>query len=425
MKDNSKSKLGRREFLGVAATVAGVMILKPELVRGTAANSAVRLGLLGCGGRGTAVATGFVDNTSARVTALGDLFQDALDRARAHFDQHQGAKGYPAIASSQIFRGPRAAEQIAASKEVDAVMVMTPAYFHPEQAEIAANAGKHVYLEKPVGVDVVGAKRVISLGEKIQGKLSLAVGFQIRKAPPYVEMVRRLHAGAIGKIGTGLAYYYCPALKRPDVATKSESEKRLRNWIWYRALSGDIIVEQNVHVIDICNWILQAHPVRAVGAGSRKLRTDSGDNYDNFNVVFTYPNDVHVSFGSTQFDTHPFDAGVYFFGTRGASEAHYDHRMNIKGEEPWDAGLGPAPGADFSAAGTFRGSLDQADPEKQKSFIDSITSGKFLNEARQGAESALSAMLGRNAAYTGRALTWDELVKSDERYDAKLDLSRL
>jgi predicted dehydrogenase len=245
-------------------------------------------------------------------------------------------------------------------------------------------------------------------------------------APPYVELVRRIHGGALGTIGCGLAYYYCSHIDRPDWPNASPEEKRLRNWVWYQRISGDIIVEQNVHVIDICNWILQGHPVKAVGAGSRKLRQDAGDCYDNFNLVFTYPNDVQVSFGSTQFNKHKFDAGVLFFGTRGSTEAHYDHRMSISGEEEWDAGLGPAKEGDqFSAAGTFKGSLDQADPEKQKSFIESITSGNFVNEAAPGADSALSGMLGRTAAYTGKAITWDELMKSNEVFDPKIDVNTL
>jgi len=425
MSDDSDSKMGRREFLGSAAA-AGFMILKPQLVRGTAANSAVQMGVLGCGGRGTTVASGFIDTTETRVTALADLFADQLAAARKHFDDLHQKKGYSAIDPSQVFKGPKAYEQLLGSKAVDAVLLTTPPYFHPEHLEAVVGAGKHVYLEKPVAVDVPGAKRVIEAGKKAAGKLSLAVGFQIRKAPPYVELVRRIHGGALGRIGCGLAYYYCPHIDRPDWPNASADEKRLRNWVWDRALSGDIIVEQNVHVIDLCNWVLQAHPIKAVGAGSRKLREDAGNCYDNFNVVFTYPNDVQVSFGSTQFDKHEFDAAVRFFGTRGSCEAHYDHRMSIGGEEPWDAGLGAAQqGAQFSAAGAFRGALDQADSEKQKSFVASITSGNLLNEAAQGADSALSGMLGRQAAYSGKAITWDELMKSREVYDPKIDINKI
>lgn len=426
-KDHSDSKIGRREFLGsAAAAAAGFMIIKPELVRGTAANSAVRLGILGCGGRGTAVGGGFVENTTARIVALADLFADQLEAAEKNFNGQQTAKGYAAIDKSQLFKGPKSYEEIIGSKEVDAILVSTPPYFHPHHLEAVVASGKHVYCEKPVAIDVPGAKRAIEAGKKAQGKLSLAVGFQIRKAPPFVEMVRRIHNGALGQIGCGLAYYYCPHIDRPDWGNVSAETKRFRNWVWDRHLSGDIIVEQNIHVIDICNWLMQGHPVKAVGGGSRKLRNDAGNCYDNFNLVFTYPGEVQVSFGSTQFDKHEFDAAVRFFGTRGSCEAHYDHRMSIAGEEKWDAGLGAgAQGGQFSAAGTFRGSLDQADSEKQKAVVESITSGNFLNEAAQGADSALSCMLGRTAAYTGKEVSWDDLMKSKEAFDPKIDINKL
>ncbi|MBZ5516186.1 MAG: Gfo/Idh/MocA family oxidoreductase, partial [Acidobacteriia bacterium] len=387
--DHSSHKIGRRDFLGTAAAAAGFMIVKPALVRGTAANSALQLGVLGCGGRGRAVATGFIDNTGTRVVALADLFADQLETAHKYFDDHQKAKGYAPLDASQLFQGPKAYEQIVTSKDVDAVLITTPPYFHPGHLEAVVAGGKHVYCEKPVAIDVPGAKRVIEIGKKSQGKLSLAVGFQIRQAPPYIELVRRIQNGALGRIGCGLAYYYCPHIDRPDWPNASPDEKRLRNWVWDRSLSGDIIVEQNVHVIDICNWALQGHPAKAAGASSRKLRADAGDCSDNFNVVFTYPNDVQISFGSTQFDKVEFDAGVRFYGSRGSCEAHYDQRMHISGEEPWDAGLGAAQqGAQFSAAGTFRGALDQADSEKQKAFVQSIQSRNFLDGAAPGRGSA-------------------------------------
>jgi len=427
MSDTSNRKIGRREFLG-AATAASLMILKPELVWGTAANSAVRLGLLGCGGRGTGVTTSFIENAGARVVALGDLFPDKLAAARKKFDDLQAAKGYAAIDSSQLFQGPSAYEKLFDSKEVDAVYIATPPYYHVEHLEAAVAAKKHVYVEKPVGIDVPGAKRVIKAGEKVNGQFSLVVGFQIRCATPYVELVRRVHAGALGKIVAGLAYYYCPQIQLPEwPAGASPAEQRIRHWLYYRNLSGDIIVEQNVHVIDVCNWILREHPVKAVGAGGRVGRTDEGDCYSHFNVVFTYPDAVHVSFGSTQFGKAGWDAAVFMYGPRGGSESHYDHRVFIKGEEPWDAGLGPAQQTSQNAAtaGQFKGSLDDADAMKEKAFITSITSGNFLNEAATGAESALSGMLGRTAAYTGREVTWDELLRSKEVLDPKIDLSKL
>ena len=426
MTPNLTHTISRRKFLNsTAMTAAGALMLKPEGARASASGAPVRLGLLGCGGRGTTVATGFVNNTQTRVVAIADLFPDKLDTARKHLDEIQAKLGYPAIDLSQIFRGPHACEQIAASKEVDFILITTPPFFHPSHLETVVAAGKHVYCEKPVAIDVPGAKKVIRIGEKAQGKLSLEVGFQLRKAPPYVELVKRIHAGALGEIGCGMGSYCCGHLDRPDWPGASPEEARLRNWPWDRTLSGDIIVEQNIHIIDIFNWTLQRHPVKAVGSGSRKLRTDSGNCWDNFNLVFTYPDDVQVSFNSTQFGNPAFDAGAIFYGHKGSSRAHYDHRVSIAGAEPWDAGLGPAIGAQqFSASGAFKGALDQADPEKQKAFIASITGGEFHNQAAQGAESALSTMLGRMAAYTGRVVTWDELMNSDEGYEPNIDLSK-
>src|SRR5438309_11318591 len=195
--------LGRREFLGTTAGAAGAVLINPSLVRGTAANSAVRVALLGCGGRGTEDATNMIDTGGARVVALGDLFQDQLDKARDNFNRIQQAKGYPELDPSQLFVGPNAFQQVATSKEVDAIVIATPPYYHPQHLEAAVAAGKHVYLEKPVAVDVPGALKVIEIGKRAQGKLSLDVGFQIRDCPPFVEMVKRIHGGALGKIICG------------------------------------------------------------------------------------------------------------------------------------------------------------------------------------------------------------------------------
>ena len=280
-------RMDRRQFIGVAAGTAGAMLIKPSLVRGTAANSAVRVGVLGCGGRGTEDATNLVDTGGARVVALADMFQDQLDVARAAFDKKQTAKGYTALDPSQLFVGPKAYEKIVASQEVDAVVIATPPYFHPHHLEGAVAAGKHVYLEKPVAVDVPGAMKVIDVGKRAEGKLSLDVGFQIRDCPPFVELVRRIHGGALGNIVCGEAYYLTGYLNRPVWPNASPVERRLRNWVYDRALSGDIIVEQNIHVVDICNWILRAHPQKATATGGRAGRPAAdGDVFGNYNVVF-------------------------------------------------------------------------------------------------------------------------------------------
>lgn len=426
MNDRTTKRVGRRDFLSAAAG-AGVMFIKPELVRGTAANSAIRLGLIGCGNRGRAVTTSMVANNNARVVALADVFQDRLDSTKRYFDGIAGPKGYPEIASTQMFRGSRAYEALLESKEIDAAVVASPDCFHPGHVEAAVAAGTHVYSEKPTGIDVQGAKRYIALSAKAQGRVSLAVGFQIRRAPPFVELVRRIHAGALGTLACAQGYYYSGGLKLPAWPNASPAEQKLRNFYYYRELSGGILIDQGIHVIDIINWALQAHPLKACGAGGRKVRNDEGNCWDHYNLTYVYPGDVHVTFSSTQFNKGWWDVCERFFGSKGVSESHYSGVLKIYGDEPWDANPGEAtqPVGKFSVAGAFSDNLKDADPEKGKQFIASIVTGNYLNEAAQGAESTLSAILGRMAAETGREITWEEMLRSEEELDPGIDLSKL
>jgi myo-inositol 2-dehydrogenase/D-chiro-inositol 1-dehydrogenase len=426
---NNAHTLDRLKFIAAATASAGVMFINPSLVRGTAANSAIRVGLLGCGGRGTEDATNLVDTGGARVVALGDLFQDQLDAGRSYFDKMQTTKGYAVIEASQLFVGSKAFEAMAASKEIDAIVIATPPFFHPQHLKAVIAGGKHVYLEKPVAVDVPGAMKVIDIGKRLDGRLSLDVGFQIRECPPFVEMVRRIHAGALGKIISGEAHYWAGYIDRPAWPDASPAERRLRNWVHDRVLSGDIIVEQNIHAVDICNWILQAHPLKIVATGGRKERPPEGDDcYGHYNAIFYYPDDVTVNFSSAQFMKGGFDVTERFFGTKGTSQSPYSGPFGIWGDEPWQpevAASKPAEGAAFSVTGKFSDNLAFADSAKKKSFVYSIVSGNFHNQAAKGAESALSCMLARTAAYSGQEVTWDALLKSKEVWDPKIDINKL
>ena len=427
----SANHLDRRTFLGSAAATAGFMIVHPGLVRGSDANSAVRVGLLGCGGRGTEDAMNLLD-AGARIVALADLFQDQLDAARSRFNQLLQGKNYPAVDTTQLFAGPDAFQKIAASKEVDAIVVATPPYFHPQHLEAVVAAGKHVYLEKPVAVDVPGALRVIDIGKRVEGKLSLDVGFQIRDCPPFVELVRRIHDGAIGNIVCGEAHYLTGYIDRPQWPKASPEELRLRNWVRDRILSGDIIVEQNIHVIDICNWVLKSHPLKACAAGGRMGRpANDGDAWGNYHVIFHYPDGVKVTFTSTQFAKGWWDVTERFFGTKGTSQSPYVGPLGIWGDQPWQSPGSLPKSSDapqqqaFSVTGNFSSNLEQADPEKKKAFLESIVGGKFHNQAATGAESALSCILARTAAYTGREVSWDDTLKSSEVWDPHLDLDKI
>jgi predicted dehydrogenase len=433
MKDSLK-KISRRQFIETVSVTgaAGFMIMQPGTVRGSAANSALRIGQVGCGGRGGAVATDFLKHTNTRMVALGDLFPDQLEKARENYGKIAKDKGQPIVDSKFMFKGPMAYKEIANCKEIDALLITTPDYFHAEHVEAAVAAGKHIYCEKPAGVDVAGAKRFIEIGKKVEGKLSLDIGFQVRSAPPIAEMARRIKAGAIGKIGSASTYYHATSINYPPRGNVSALELRLRNWYWDKVLSGDIIVDQNLHVIDLVTWILGAPPVKAVGTGGRNLRNDPGDCWDHFDVIYTYPGDVHVSLNSIQYgtDSNMWDVAERFFGSKGAAEAHYSGPVRIYGEQPWQwtdpAQAAQAEGAKkFSTTGEFTDNLAQATPEKVKGFYESVVSGKFHNQAKEGAYSVLAAVLGREAAYKGREMTWDELLRSNQTYDAGIDWSKL
>jgi predicted dehydrogenase len=202
---------------------------------------------------------------------------------------------------------------------------------------------------------------------------------------------------------------------------------RLRHWLWDRHLSGDILVEQNIHIIDVCNWVLRAHPLKAVGSGGRKGRTDTGNAWSHYNVNYEYPNNVHVTVQSTQFDPGLGDVCERFFGTKGISESHYTGGVFIKGENEWDSGVirkDQAVSSKDWATGSFKSALEDADANKEKAFIESIRSGKYINEAEQGAESALTAIMGRTAAYTGKEVTWEKIAASKEKWDPRIDLRK-
>lgn len=420
--------MDRREFLGGVTGVSGLMLLNSKTAFGYEANSAVRLGLLGCGNRGTSVATSFAQNTPTRIVALADLFPDQLEKGKGHFDKVNGDLGIPAIDPKLMFRGYKAFEEIASSSGVDAVQISTPPWFHVQHLDAVVTAGKHAYCEKPLGVDVAQTRQALEIGKRAQGKLSLDVGFQVRSAPPIAEVVRRIHDGALGKIGSIAAHYNAPASSYPDRGKVSADELRIRNWLWDRVLSGNILVEQNIHVIDICNWIMGTHPIKAVATGGRNVISHFGDCWDNYQVIYTYPDDVHLSFSSTQFGTGTFfDVSESIFGSKGIAEAPYSGPVRIIGEDAWawkDPSQPSSGTAQFAANGAFSDNLAFADREKDKSFIESITSGKFHNQAEDGVQTALSCMLGRMAGELKREVTWDEQLSHGEHYEMKIDMSQ-
>ena len=414
--------MNRREFLKTG-TACGLLLVKPSTAFSYQANSAVRLGLLGCGNRGTTVATSFAHSTTARVVALADIFPDKLALGRSHFDDLNTSLSCARIDEKLLFHGPHAFEQLVAAKDVDLIQISTPPFFHVQHLEAAVASGKHVYCEKPVGVDVAQAKQALEIAKRVKSTQSVDVGFQCRNAPPIAAIAEKIKAGALGKIAAAAGNYYATASEEKVRPGASPDEYRLRNWLWYRALSGDILVEQNIHIIDLCNWMLGAHPLKATATGGRNILTHAGDCWDNYQVDFTYPDGVHLAFASTQFGNNGFDAGLKLFGADGSATVPYAGPVQIVGTQAWawaDSMNTTGP-VKFAANGSFSDNLAFADRDKERTFIDSITSGHCHNQIAAGVETALSCMLGRMAGYEKREVTWEDLLAHGETY--KLDMS--
>jgi len=373
-------------------------------VFGSQANSAVEVGIVGCGGRGNWIGKFFPEFTGARVVALAEVIRERLDSTREAFQ----------VAPERAYYGPEAYRELAESK-LDAVIIETPPYFHPEQVRAAVDAGKHVFLAKPAAVDVPGCKSILESGKKAAAKnLSFLIDFQTRAQPVFQEAARRVHRGDIGKPVFAQVFYYAgrPS-KDKSKPGMDPGQARVMNFYMDRVLGGDIIVEQNIHVIDVANWFLQGHPLRAFGTGGRTdwrgTGYDAGDAWDHFLVTFWYPNDVHADFSSNQLTNSFSDLCVRVFGIRGAVDSHYGGLVRITGENAW---LGA------EKDDTFR----QGAVNNVKAFVESIRTGKPLNNVEQGVESNLTAILGRMAAYQNRVVTWDEMMNSTERYEANLKL---
>ncbi len=395
--ERGRQPISRRQFVRTSVGASGLVIMPSRTALGFQANSAVTLGVVGCGGRGSGVAAKMRQHAPCRVIALADVFADRLEEASRRF----------AADSPRTWQGFDAYEKLLAS-EVDAVLIASPPYYHPQQFEAAVAAGKHIYLEKPVAVDTAGCLRVLEAGKQVRDR-SVMVGFQSRARKDLKEGVRRLREGAIGPVVCGKAYYNSGHLGRRDRPGMSAQEARLRNWVFDRVLSGDILVEQNIHVIDICNWAIGALPVKAYGTGGRKIRTEVGDTWDRYEVLFTYPGDVVVAFTSTQFMNLGWDnAGEAFYGPKGDFEvlgwATDARRVRIRHTEQDVWYYEEHPG--------------DMEVDKFQAFFKGIQANQPVNETTQGVEATLSAILGRTAAYRGREITWDEMLDEREAWEA-------
>jgi len=417
----------RRTFLKSTAAISSITILKPAIAFGSKNNSAIRMGFIGCGNRGTGVISAMSANTNINIIALADLFDDKLMLAQKTLDPFNAKKGFAGIQKESIYQGSKAYQKLLDNKNVDAVLISTPAYAHPSILEAAVSAGKHTYCEKPAAIDIDGCKRILKVSETIKNRLSVVIGFQIRYATPYIEIVNRIHRGDIGDLISIQLYYLSSGVPIKPIDGMSFDEARIRNHFHFNELSGGILLDQGIHIIDICNWALQGTPLHAIGMGGKKGCADFGNTWTNYQVIYKYLNDVNVSVQSTQVGPSFGDVCARFIGTKGIAEAHYSGGVFIKGENVWDSGVIKSGGTltpQQIATGASLSSLDDADKNKGTSFIKSIESGNYLNQLRAGCESTLTAIMGREAATRQELVTWDEMDISSEKIDPMLNLTQ-
>ena len=396
MTEPRPSASSRREFLTTTTAVVAASGVLSALPNAHAAGSdTIKVGLIGCGGRGTGAAEQCVGGGSnVTLFAMGDMFPDNLQNARNNLKK-LGDKIN--VSDDRCFTGFDAYKKVIEC--VDLVILATPPGFRPSHISATIEAGKHLFTEKPVATDAPGIRQVLAAAEEAKKKgLAVVAGTQRRHQAGYIESMKRIHEGEIGDIRAARCYWNQGSLwMKPRESSWSDMEWQLRNWLYFTWLSGDHICEQHVHNLDVMNWALQGHPVRAVALGGRQVRTskDYGNIFDHFAVDYEYPNGVHVSSECRQIPGCENNVSEQIVGGKGEWNSN-GYRMT--GASKW----------------RFRGKERNPYEQEHIDLIDSIRSGKPLNELRQVAESTLTAILGRMSAYTGKAVTWDEALNSKQ-----------
>ncbi len=389
--------VSRRTFLASSAIAAATAtIVKPRSVVGSTANSVIELGLIGCGGRGLWITDVFNNHPNYRWVAASDYFENRI----------QAAGKKLGIAEDRLYPNLSGYKRLLDGK-LDAVVIETPPCFHPEQAAAAVDAGKHVYLSKPVAVDVPGCQSIEQSGKKATEKnLAFLVDFQTRACPIYREAIRRVHAGDLGELVSLYSFYPWSAGAHDTELTGPESY--LQNWYQSIELSGDCIVEQDIHTIDVATWVVDDHPIAAAGLGGRKIRKH-GDIYDHYDVTYWFPNDVVLQFASVKFIPGVRDEIVCrAWGTGGTLETDYFGEVCIRGTKPYE-------GAKKSTL-YLDGTVNNV-----KEFYDSIAANDFSNPTvTPSVRSNLTSILGRDATRKKTVLTWDAMLAAGEKLEMKL-----
>ena len=399
-----KKEISRRNFIKSTAGVSLAMLgagVNRIYAEGT---DKIRVGVIGCGGRGTGAALNCVNSADGvEIVAMGDLFHDRLDASLAKMSREADDK--VSVTNETCFTGFDAYKKVLAC-DVDMVILATPPHFRPIHLKAAIEAGKNVFMEKPVAVDPVGVRSVIESSKLAKQKgLAIVAGTQRRHHKPYREVMKRINNGDIGEVVAGFCYWNQGTLwVKKQMPNWSDMEWQCRNWLYFCWLSGDHIVEQHLHNLDAMNWAIGSHPVKCMGMGGREVRKgiEHGNIFDHFAIEYEYPNGVRVMSMCRQTAGCTDQVSERLIGTKGQTYTDQPGNCYIEGENPYK----------------YEGEAIDPYVQEHTDLIESIRSGQPLNEGVRVAESTMTVIMGRMSAYTGRALKWDWVMNA-----SKLDLS--
>ncbi|MFZ1291646.1 MAG: Gfo/Idh/MocA family oxidoreductase [Melioribacteraceae bacterium] len=410
-------KLNRRDFLNISAVAAtGIMVgcsvasdkkrtlEEVKFLDQAPDGKVLKAGLIGCGGRGSGAAIDFLSaGPNLKIHALGDVFKDRVEECKLKLKNEK----QEIVADENCFIGFDAYEKVINSG-VDVIILATPPHFRPMHFEAAVDARKHVFMEKPVAVDPVGARSVIASSKKAEALgLVVGTGTQRRHQRDYVATFKEIYEGKIGEIVTANCYWNQSQLWfRNPQPEWSEMEYMIRDWVNWTWLSGDHIVEQHVHNIDVINWFTEKHPIKAVGFGSRQRRV-TGDQFDNFSVDFEYENGMHVHSMCRQINGCTDNVSELVFGSQGYTNCR-NKIFDLKGNILWEYQYPQIDGVEKNES-------VKVSPYVQEhiDLVKAIRENKPFVEAENTAISTMCAIMGRMSAYSGKEVTWDEVMNSD------------
>ena len=420
MKTKQDNSLSRRNFVKSSSLVT-TGILSAGLPVGAMANvygnKKLKLALVGCGGRGRgAVVQALQADDNVELVAMADAFQDnvenSLKAVQEHFDGVKKIKVNP----KNLFSGFDAYKK--AIDLADVVILTTPPGFRPYHFEYAINNGKHVFMEKPVATDPVGVRKVLEVAQKArENKLNVVVGLQRHYQQKYIDLYQKVQDGYIGKIVAGQVYWNSPGVwVRKRQPGQTEMEYQMRNWYYFNWLCGDHILEQHIHNIDVANWFIGGYPSQAQGMGGRQVRNgkDHGEIFDHHFVEFTYDSGAVISSQCRHQPGCMRRVDEIFQGTEGCINSRVGQLTDLEGNEMYKYKAG-------HKTNSSKPSKSSADPLNEPNpyqvehdqLFASIRNGGLIADAENGAKSTLTAIMGRMATYSGKVISWDQVMNSN------------